>query len=106
MNYLHVCSVQCTNFDPDKLDLMGLESDPGKWLPFSILFDCIVAAKLTTDDEEHIAYNCTTIFTENGDTFIIDTPYVKFLKLFEDYYSASDNKSAGSNPSMSDQIEL
>lgn len=106
MSLLHMCMVQCTSFDPEKLDLMGLEEDPGKWLPFTILMDTIIAVKLTTDDEEHMAYNCSTIFTETGDTFIIDTPYVKFIRLFEEYYKTTDTKSAGNEPPISDQIEL
>jgi hypothetical protein len=45
---------------------------------------------------------CTTIFTEPGDTYIIDTPYIEFMPLFKDYHSGSDNEAMQSK----DDIEL
>lgn len=92
---IHRCKIQCHAIDPDKLDLMGLEDDKGKWLPFSFHMGVVVAAKLSTDDDEQISYGCTSIFTEQGDTYIIDTPYEefeeKFIRFNEDESGSSRN---------------
>lgn len=89
---IHKCKIQCHAIDPDKMDLMGLEEDRGKWLPFAFHLDIIVAIKLSTDDEDHIAYNCTSVFTEQGDTYIIDTPYEEFEEIFYIYNTSGFSK--------------
>jgi len=96
---IHKCNVHCHSVDPKDKELMGLEDD-GKWLPFAIDMDIIVACKLSTDEEEELAYNCTTIFTEYGDTFILDTLYEDFIVKWEDYINGVDEV----NPS--DDLEL
>jgi anthranilate/para-aminobenzoate synthase component II len=48
--------------------------------------DIVVACKLTSLEEDSLTYNCTTIFTEHGDTYIIDTQYAEFQKMFVDYH--------------------
>ena len=83
---IHKCKVQCHTIDPKTVELTGLE-DKGKWLPFVFNMDVIDAAKLSSDEEDSPTYNCTTVFTSNGDTFIIDTPYEEFLKKFDQYNS-------------------
>lgn len=83
---IHKCKVQCHTIDPKTVELTGLE-DKGKWLPFVFNMDVIDAAKLSSDEEDSPTYNCTTLFTSNGDTFIIDTPYEEFLKKFDQYNS-------------------
>lgn len=82
---IHTCKLQCHAVDPEKADMMGLK-DEGKWLPFAFHMDIVIAIKMTTDDSDDIAFERTTIFTENGDTFIINTPYEEFLKYFLDYH--------------------
>jgi hypothetical protein len=72
--------------DPDKLELMGLE-DQGKWMPFTFHMDIVIACKLTSDEEDMSVANCTTIFTEGGDAYIIDTPYVEFHQIFKSYHN-------------------
>lgn len=72
--------------DLDKADLMGIQ-DKGKWLPFAFHLDIVIACKLTTDDEEEIVSGCTTVFTDQGDTYIIDTPYTEFQTIFQLYHS-------------------
>jgi hypothetical protein len=74
--------------DLDRADLLGVD-DKGKWLPFAFHLDIVVACKLTTDDDEEVAYGCTTIFTDQNDTYIIDTPYTKFSNLFKEYHTES-----------------
>jgi len=79
--------------DLDRADLMGL-TDKGKWLPFAFHLDIVVACKLTTDDEEETVYNCTTVFTDQGDSYIIDTPYTEFQTIFQLYHTSEGSKPA------------
>jgi hypothetical protein len=81
---IHSCNLHCHTIDPEKLDLMGLE-DTGKWMPFTFHMDIVIACKLTSEDQETL-HNCTTIFTEHGDAYIIDTPYTEFSALFTSYH--------------------
>ena len=71
---IHQCNIHCHAIEVDKAELMGLD-DKGKWLPFSFHMEIVIACKLTTDEEEESTFGCTTVFTEYGDTYIIDTPY-------------------------------
>lgn len=79
---IHSCKVHCHTFDPDREESMGME-DPGKWLPFSFHMSIVQACKMTSDDEDDRLYDCTTIFTDNNDTFIIDTSFKEFDTLFK-----------------------
>jgi hypothetical protein len=83
---VHQCKVQCHSIDPKTLELTGTD-DEGKWMPFIFHMDIINLAKLSSDEEDSASYNCTTIYTEAGDTFIIDTPYDEFFKKFTLYNS-------------------
>lgn len=84
---IHTCNIHCHTIDIEKADLMGIQ-DKGKWLPFVFHLDIIIACKLTTDDEDEIVYGCTTLFTENGDSYIIDTPFTEFQTIFQMYHAA------------------
>lgn len=86
---VHFCNVNCHTMDDNQSELLGIK-DPGKWLPFCFDMNMIEAAKLTSDDPEQPTYNCTTIFTHGGDTFVIDTPYKEFFALFKDYSDLFD----------------
>lgn len=81
---IHKCNIHCHTVDIDKAELMGLD-DKGRWMSFAFDIDCVIACKLTSDDEEMLVNGCTTIFTEYGDTYIIDTPYVEFQDLYIKY---------------------
>lgn len=81
---IHTCNIHCHALDIEKVELMGIE-DKGQWMPFAFHMDVVVACKLTSLEEDSLVYNCTTIFTEHGDTYIIDTPYKKFLPMFIEY---------------------
>jgi len=72
--------------DAKTAEELGIK-DEGKWLSFVFSMDIITAAKMSSDEEDSPTYNCTSIFTNNGDTFIIDTPYEEFYKKFLDYNS-------------------
>jgi hypothetical protein len=78
---VHQCKVQCHSVDTKTAELTGIE-DPGKWLPFCFNMDIIDAAKVASDEEDSDTFNCTTIYTSVGTTYIIDTPYEQFSKKF------------------------
>jgi len=96
INNIHRCRIHCHTMDPGKLEVMGLDDDPGKWMSFSFHMGTIVACKLASDDEDMLAYGCTTLFTEHGDTYIIDTPFDEFEEKFYRY----------NNPEHSSEPEL
>ena len=81
---VHSCNLHCHTLDPEKMELMGLE-DKGKWMPFTFHMDMVIACKLTSDDDENLT-DCTTIFTESGEAYIIDTSYTEFSKTFTNYH--------------------
>lgn len=104
---LHECNIHCHTMTPDKMDLLSIEDDQGKWMPFMFDLDIVVAAKQTSEDEEELVYNATTIFTDHGDTYIIDTPYYEFFKLLKAHHeSYNGNSSASANSDGEGEIEL
>ena len=99
---IHVCNIHCHTLDIEKAELMGLE-DRGQWMSFAFHLDVVVAIKLTSLEEDSLVYKCTTVFTEHGDTYIIDTPYEEFLPVFLDHYEgnkAKDQKNSSSSPDL------
>lgn len=90
INPIHKCKIHCHAMDPDQADLMGVE-DKGKWLSFAIHMDSITAVKLTSDDEDQLVCGCTTLFTEFGESFIIDTPYEDFVDKYYKYYNTAQS---------------
>lgn len=86
---IHKCKIHCHTIDPTKLDSLNLD-DPGKWMPFCFHMDQVIACKLATDEEDLLPFGCTTVFTDNGDTYIIDTPYSEFEQLFINYHNVAD----------------
>jgi hypothetical protein len=84
---IHSCNIHCHSIDLDKVEMMGIE-DKGQWMPFAFHLDVVVAIKLTSQEEDSFVYNCTTVFTEHGDNYIIDTPYVEFLPIFTEHYNS------------------
>lgn len=87
---IHKCKVQCHAMDIKTAELTGAE-DVGKWLPFIFFMDIVDAAKLSSDEEDSPTYGCTTIFTTQGDNYIIDTPHTTFFKLFESWNTMQIN---------------
>lgn len=98
---IHECNIQCHSVDPSTMDMLGLNEDKGKWLPFAFHIDVVIACKLTSEEDDEMTYNCTTIFTDHGDTYIIDTPYNKFLKLFKEHNNPAIT--IGSNKKAKDE---
>jgi len=66
------------------MENLGID-DNGKWLPFIFDMEMVEAAKLSSDEEDSSTYNCTTIFTRSGDTYIIDTDPEEFFKKFTEW---------------------
>ena len=100
MGSIHSCKIQCHTLDPGKLEELGLDDDLGIWMPFTFHMDIIIGCKLCTDDEESPLVGCTTLFTEQGDNFIIDTPYEEFAQEFREYHNEPNN------PKKSKEINL
>lgn len=96
MSVIHRCKIHCHSMDPTKLDIMGMEDDLGKWMPFSFHMGIVIACKLSTDEEDLLPFNCTTLFTDTGETYIIDTPYADFEEKFV-RFNEEDNASATSS---------
>ena len=78
---IHSCNVHCHSISGTEAELLGIE-DAGKWLPFSFIINTIIAIKQASDDEEERTFNCTTIFMENGESFVIDTPFYTFQQVW------------------------
>lgn len=88
---IHECNVYCYNQPPDLLELMGKEdAEDGKWLPFAFSMELVDAVKMASDDDTKLTYNRTALFFNGGDTYIIDTPYKKFLNLWKDFIGMAD----------------
>lgn len=87
---IHSCNVHCHSLSTTEVELLGIE-DNGKWLPFCFLTSTVVAMKQTTDDEDEPTFNCTTIFMENGETFVIDTPFYTFQKAWSEVMNNLEN---------------
>ena len=81
---IHECNIHCHSMDEETMDQMGLDEDPGKWLPFAFKLEIVKAIKMTSDDDRMLK-GCTTLFTEMGESYIIDTPFVQFSSLFRKY---------------------
>lgn len=94
---IHRCKVQCHTINPTEMDLFGMKDDNGKWLPFAIDLGVVTAAKVSTDEIGEPTYNCTSIFTNTGDTFILDTHYSDFMDKWESYVNMMDG---GFDPSL------
>ena len=86
---IYSCNVHCHSMNQEEMDLLGMD-DRGKWLPFSFLLDVVVAIKMANDDENDATYNCTTVFTAHGETYVIDTTYHTFEKIWKDYFTKEE----------------
>lgn len=81
---IHECNVNCRTMDLSTVESLGL-TDPGRWMAFCIELKYVYAIKLTSEDSDDALYNCTTAYCIDGDTYIIDTPYPEFKKIFLNY---------------------
>lgn len=79
---IHECNVYCYSASSDLNELIGKEDD-GKWLPFAFDMMLVDAIKMSSDEPDHNTYRCTSVFLQNGESYIIDTKYKDFLKLWK-----------------------
>lgn len=86
---IHTCNIYCHVLDPEDMDLFGNKDSKGKWMPFAFHMDVVIACKLAGDEEGLDTYNCTTVFTDSNDTYILDTPYTEFLRMFQEYHAGT-----------------
>lgn len=86
---VHSCNINCYSMDDGKAERLGVK-DEGKWLPFIFDINIVDAIKLTTDDIEESTYDCTSVYTDKGDIYIIDTPFKKFSEIFKEYKAMVD----------------
>ncbi len=86
---IHSCNIHCHTVEIQKAELLGID-DKGRWMPFAFHIGIVISVKLTSDDPEALVNGCTTIFTEQGDTYIIDTPYEEFHEIFVNYNTDQD----------------
>jgi hypothetical protein len=87
---IYECQVYCHATESDLMELIGKE-DEGKWLPFAFPLRLVEAVKMSTDDDESFVYKCSTVFLESGDTYIIDTKYKEFIRIWKDFVSTSED---------------
>lgn len=88
---IYECKVYCHSLPPDLEDILGKSNDDeGKWLPFAIDISLIDAIKMSSDEADHMSYKCTTLFMSSGDTYVIDTKYKDFLKIWKEYKNQID----------------
>jgi hypothetical protein len=91
--------VYCHSITPEQAEVLNI-TDSGKWLPFTIYLGCINAFKMSTDEDEEGTQYCTTVYTDTGDIYILDTPYPKFntiWKKFMDLEEESTDESSDDN---------
>lgn len=79
---IHRCKVECRRHSEDTEKLLG--ENPSVWLPYAFLLDIVTSIKMASDDDEDFNYECTTIYIDDR-SYIIDTPYRKFEKIWIEY---------------------
>lgn len=79
---MQVCNVYCSSISEQEAELTNSE-DTGKWMPFLFLVEDVARIKLASDDEDDLYFNCTTCYTHEGDSFIIDVDFISFSEIFK-----------------------
>ena len=85
------CNVYCNTKTESKLEDLGLslEDVPGHWLPFTFKYEYLMAIKVASDDVEDDLYNCTVLFMDNDDTFVIDLSYDDVLEQWKNFLNSN-----------------
>jgi hypothetical protein len=88
---VHVCKVLCSSDDAERLEDLGLQ-DPGVWADIAIELDHIVAIKRSGANPTDEYYGASTVYTEHGDSYIINVSFPEMLALWtgKDYESPED----------------
>jgi hypothetical protein len=97
----HECKVYCHAMSPEQAEVLNI-SDEGKWLPFTIYLGCINAFKMSTDEDGDGTQYCTTVYTDVGDVYILDTSYSEFGKIWKNFMMGEEGDIIDDN----DNLEL
>jgi len=95
---VHRCNVECYRHDQATQEIMGSENGAASvWLPFTFLLDTVTAIKEASDDPEDANYRCTTLYMDDTRSFIIDTPFVRFEKIWIDFMTGESVDESNNN---------
>ena len=96
----HECKVYCHSIPQEQAEILNI-TDAGKWLPFTIYLGCINAFKMSTDEDEDATTFCTTVYTDAGDIYILDTPYKEFNKIWKNFMDMEEDVTGESDDDIS-----
>jgi len=80
---IHRCNVECHKHDTLTQELTG--DTESIWLKFSFLLDTVVAIKETSSDTDDFNYKTTTVYMDENRSYIIDTPFTVFEKIWIEF---------------------
>jgi hypothetical protein len=100
----HECKVYCHAIPEEHAKALGMDNPVGKWLPFTIYLGCINAFKMSTDEDEDGTQYCTTVYTDTGDIYILDTLYKEFNTIWKKFMV--DEYFPNDEPSSDGDLEL
>lgn len=79
---IHTCRILCNTLEEDQLEDLGIK-DPGVWVDAAIETGSIIAIKRRTADKTDDEYYATTVYMDNGDVYVIDTPFPVLLSVWK-----------------------
>ena len=71
---IHPCKILCNTLDEGQAEDLGI-TDPGVWVDAAIETGSIIAIKRRSHEKTDNDYYATTVYMDNGDVFVIDTPF-------------------------------
>ena len=83
---IHHCKCECRKHDKDTEELLG--TSPSIWMDFAFCLDTVNAIKLSSMDEDDFDYGGTIVYMPDR-TFVIDTPYKVFEKIWVEYITGT-----------------
>lgn len=76
--------------EEEQLEDLGIK-DPGVWVDAAIETGSIIAIKRRSQDKADDEYYATTVYMDNGDVYVIDTPFPVLLSVWKGKVSKKDN---------------
>lgn len=68
--------------DEEQIQDLGI-TDPGVWVDAAIETGSIIAIKRRSHEKTDNDYYATTVYMDNGDVFVIDTPFHIMLTVWK-----------------------
>lgn len=68
--------------EEEQLEDLGIQ-DPGVWVDAAIETGSIIGIKRRSADKTNDEYYATTLYMDNGDSFVIDTPFHIMLAVWK-----------------------